>query len=43
MDERVERIKEMTDPYTILIVRYEDKRPPGRPKCRWNNCKMHVK
>jgi allophanate hydrolase subunit 1 len=43
MDEHVEGINEITNAYRNLIVRYETKRTLGRPKRRWDNCKLHVK
>jgi hypothetical protein len=35
--EHVACMGEMKNAYNILVVKFEGKRPLGRPRCRWKN------
>jgi hypothetical protein len=40
----VERMREKRNAYRILVVKPEEKRPLGRPRCRWvDNIKMDLR
>jgi hypothetical protein len=41
--EHVARMGEMINAYTILVGKPEDKRPLGRPRCRWEDIKMGLR